>query len=157
MSSYLAVDLHHTQPNKQTPWPESASELYRLSDRRLSAKLVPTFADKGVSRGQRDKSLRSYSLLSVHHTHDWKMFKIVNMSGARCSVVGWGNMLQAAGSRPDEVNFSSYVILTAALGPVVYSASNRKEYQKQKKMFLGSTARPARKAHNLTAICGPIF
>jgi hypothetical protein len=29
------------------PWPESASELYRPSDRRLSAKLVPTFADIG--------------------------------------------------------------------------------------------------------------
>jgi hypothetical protein len=28
-----------------TPWPESASELYRPIDRRLSAKLVPTFAD----------------------------------------------------------------------------------------------------------------
>jgi hypothetical protein len=27
---------------KQTPWPQSTSELYRLSDRRLSAKLVPT-------------------------------------------------------------------------------------------------------------------
>jgi hypothetical protein len=30
---------------KQTPWPESASELYRPSDHRVSAKLVPTFAD----------------------------------------------------------------------------------------------------------------
>jgi hypothetical protein len=30
----------------KTPWPESASELYRPSDRRLSAKLVPTFADR---------------------------------------------------------------------------------------------------------------
>jgi hypothetical protein len=29
------------------PWPESANELYRPSDRRLSAKLVPIFADKG--------------------------------------------------------------------------------------------------------------
>jgi hypothetical protein len=29
----------------KTPWPESASELYRPSDRRLSAKLVLTFAD----------------------------------------------------------------------------------------------------------------
>jgi hypothetical protein len=29
-----------------TPWPQSASELYRPSDRRLLAKLVPTFADK---------------------------------------------------------------------------------------------------------------
>jgi hypothetical protein len=31
----------------QIPWPESASELYRPSDRHLSAKLVPTFVDKG--------------------------------------------------------------------------------------------------------------
>jgi hypothetical protein len=30
-----------------TPWLESASELYRPSDRRMSAKLVPTFADRG--------------------------------------------------------------------------------------------------------------
>jgi hypothetical protein len=35
------------QTNKQTPWSESASELYRPSDRRLSAKWLPTFADKG--------------------------------------------------------------------------------------------------------------
>jgi hypothetical protein len=33
---------------KQTLWPESASELYQPSDRRLSAKLVPTFADGGA-------------------------------------------------------------------------------------------------------------
>jgi hypothetical protein len=32
--------------NEQTSWHESASELYRPSDRRLSAKLVPTFADR---------------------------------------------------------------------------------------------------------------
>jgi hypothetical protein len=32
---------------KETPWSESASELYRPSDRRFSAKWVPTFADKG--------------------------------------------------------------------------------------------------------------
>jgi hypothetical protein len=31
---------------KETPRPESASELYRPSDRRLSAKLVPTIADR---------------------------------------------------------------------------------------------------------------
>jgi hypothetical protein len=30
-----------------TPWPESASELYRPSDRRLSAKSVSTFMDRG--------------------------------------------------------------------------------------------------------------
>jgi coiled-coil domain-containing protein 55 len=32
-----------------TLWAESASKLYQLSDRRLSAKLVPTFADRGVN------------------------------------------------------------------------------------------------------------
>jgi hypothetical protein len=32
---------------KKNPWSESASELYRPSDRRLSAKWLPTFADKG--------------------------------------------------------------------------------------------------------------
>jgi hypothetical protein len=31
---------------KQTPWPESASELYRPSDRRLSTKLVSPSADR---------------------------------------------------------------------------------------------------------------
>jgi hypothetical protein len=35
------------QTQKQTPWPSSASELYRPSDPHLSAKLVPTFADQG--------------------------------------------------------------------------------------------------------------
>jgi hypothetical protein len=30
----------------KTPWSESASELYRLSDRHLSAKWLPTFADR---------------------------------------------------------------------------------------------------------------
>jgi hypothetical protein len=32
---------------KKPPCPESASELYRQSDRRLSPKLAPTFADRG--------------------------------------------------------------------------------------------------------------
>jgi hypothetical protein len=39
--------LYYIQGNKKTLWPESASELYRLSDRSLSAKLVPTSADRG--------------------------------------------------------------------------------------------------------------
>jgi CBS-domain-containing membrane protein len=43
----LRVSDNDKQTNKQTPWSKSASELYRPSDRRLSAKLVPTFADRG--------------------------------------------------------------------------------------------------------------
>jgi hypothetical protein len=48
----------------QTPWPQSASELYRPSSRPLSAKLVPTFADRGVPRVHLGGSLRPYSRLS---------------------------------------------------------------------------------------------
>jgi hypothetical protein len=38
------MQRHHS---KQTPWSESASELYRPSDRRLSGNLVANFADRG--------------------------------------------------------------------------------------------------------------
>jgi hypothetical protein len=48
--------LNQTRTKTQTPWPESESELYRPSDRRLSAKLVSTFADREVSRSQRGGS-----------------------------------------------------------------------------------------------------
>jgi hypothetical protein len=50
-SAYIPEDIK--QIKKQTLWPESSSELYWPSDRRLLAKLLPTFADKGVSRSPR--------------------------------------------------------------------------------------------------------
>jgi hypothetical protein len=51
---------------------------------------------------------------------------------------------------------SIYLIVPAALGPGVHSASNRNEYQKQKiNFFPGSRERPVRRAGNLTAICEP--
>jgi hypothetical protein len=39
-------ECHHVRYNK-SQWPESASELYRPSNRSLSAKLAPTFTDIG--------------------------------------------------------------------------------------------------------------
>jgi CBS-domain-containing membrane protein len=42
----LKLPLDNTK-QKQTPWPESASEQYRPRDRRLLENLVPTFADRG--------------------------------------------------------------------------------------------------------------
>jgi hypothetical protein len=42
---FLSILFSYKQ--QQTAWPESASELYRPSDCRLSAKLVSAFADKG--------------------------------------------------------------------------------------------------------------
>jgi hypothetical protein len=53
---------------KKTPWSESANELHRPSDRRSSAKWLPTFCGLRVPRGQRDGSLRPYSRFSRQDT-----------------------------------------------------------------------------------------
>jgi hypothetical protein len=45
--------------------------------------------------------------------------------------------LLGEGSRPDMVNFSICLILPAALGPGVHSASNRNQCQKQKNNVSG--------------------
>jgi hypothetical protein len=65
---------------------------------------------------------------------------------------------KVADSRPDEVKefFAIYLMLPAALGPGVFSASNRIEYQKHKILFPMSIARPVCTADNLTAIYEPI-
>jgi hypothetical protein len=47
--STVFLDEQTTTTKKQTPWSESASELYRPSNRRLSAKWLPTFAIKGAT------------------------------------------------------------------------------------------------------------
>jgi hypothetical protein len=43
----LNSSFSHSIIKKKTPWSESASELYLPSDRRLSAKGLPTFVDRG--------------------------------------------------------------------------------------------------------------
>jgi hypothetical protein len=47
---YKALNASKTE---QTQWLESARDLYRASDRSLSAKLVLFFEDTGVSHSQR--------------------------------------------------------------------------------------------------------
>jgi hypothetical protein len=49
--------------------------------------------------------------------------------------------------------FSIELILSGALGPEVYSASNRNEYQKKK--ILGNKAWPVRKTDKFTVFCEP--
>jgi hypothetical protein len=56
--------LHSEVWHKGNPKSESASELYRPRDRRLLAKFMPTFADRGVSSSKRGWSPRPYSRLS---------------------------------------------------------------------------------------------
>jgi hypothetical protein len=58
---------------------------------------------------------------------------------------GWGEWIS-----------SVYLILPAALGPAVYSACNRNEYQKQGNNVPGRKARPVRRADSLATICEPI-
>jgi hypothetical protein len=52
---YIYIYIYITK-NKRTHWAEFASEVCGPSDRSLSAKLVPTFANKGVSCSQRGGS-----------------------------------------------------------------------------------------------------
>jgi hypothetical protein len=59
---------------KKTPWPESADEVYRLSDRGLSTKLMPIFTDGGVSRSQRVGS--PTAVISIFYTTNQKSEKI---------------------------------------------------------------------------------
>jgi hypothetical protein len=79
---------NNKQRNKQTPWSESASELHRPSERRLSAEWLPTFEDRGCHMvsvtdpygrilGFLDRS-RYFSikqLLSCTHEAGWTPFQ----------------------------------------------------------------------------------
>jgi hypothetical protein len=81
--------LHNNNNNNNnTPWPQFASELYRSSDRLLSAKLVPTFADRkcrvvsttdpyGRILGflDRNRYFSSKLLLSCIHEAEWTSFQ----------------------------------------------------------------------------------
>jgi hypothetical protein len=59
--SLLSYHQYYVKPNNNNNNNSMAlvcERLYRQSDRHLSAKLVPTSADRGVLRGQRGGSLR---------------------------------------------------------------------------------------------------
>jgi hypothetical protein len=60
--------------NKHTPWPESESELHLPRDRRLSAKSMPTFADRSVSRGQRGGF--PTAVISIFYTKPLLFFQV---------------------------------------------------------------------------------
>jgi hypothetical protein len=47
LSLVSTIEELKQKKKKKTPWSQSASELYRPSDRRLSAKWLPTLADRG--------------------------------------------------------------------------------------------------------------
>jgi hypothetical protein len=51
MLSMQAVVLENDTSKKKTPWPESASELYRTRDCCFLVKLVPSFVGRGCHVG----------------------------------------------------------------------------------------------------------
>jgi hypothetical protein len=55
-SRFVIVFTNRTKKKNNLRGLQSASELYRLIDRHLSTNLVPTFGDRGMSRGQRGGS-----------------------------------------------------------------------------------------------------
>jgi hypothetical protein len=112
-----------------TPWPECESELYRPNHHCLSAKLVLTFADRGMSLSQHDGTLRPHFRFSRPEP-----LLFLSSSNSRGSVVVKALSYKPEGCRFDTRwgNFSICLILPDALGPGFYSVSNRNEYQKHK-------------------------
>jgi hypothetical protein len=90
---------------KQTPWPESRSELYRPSDGRLSAKLVPTFADRGVPRSQRGRSptavISGFLDRSSYFFLSSSSIVLTRLSRPRSGPTTSQNILQRQESNPD--------------------------------------------------------
>jgi hypothetical protein len=85
---------------------------------------------------QRDKTLYYYVVL------EWNIDLSPSSQHLECTHIRlrhYATSQRVAGSRPNEVNVYIYLILLPTLGPGVYSACNRKEYQNIKIiMFLGS-------------------
>jgi hypothetical protein len=83
-SSTSGTWINSDSCSSKTPLSEFASELNRPSDRRLSAKWLPTFCGYMVPRGQRDgpysrfsrqEPLLFYQLLSCNHEAEWTPFQ----------------------------------------------------------------------------------
>jgi hypothetical protein len=76
-----ANTIYDKYVKKKPPWPKSASELYRPSDRRLSAKLVPAFADRRMSRSQRGVS--PTAVISVFRPEPLLFFQVATQLYSR--------------------------------------------------------------------------
>jgi hypothetical protein len=90
--------------------------------------------------------MKTLPTFTLGHLYQW-----------RHAVAYYATSRKVAVSRPDEVNgfLKIYLILPAALGPGVHSASNRNEYRKQKNNVSWRRAWPVRGADNLIAIWEP--
>jgi hypothetical protein len=75
--------------NQLTLWPESASEVYRPSDRRLSAKSLPFFADRMCYVISTTDPLRPYSRIfrpePLHFLSSNSSIVLTRLSGHRSS------------------------------------------------------------------------
>jgi hypothetical protein len=72
--------------------------------------------------------------------------------GARGRVIGWGTMLQVAGSGPDEVNFFNW---PNPSNRTMALESTQPLTEMSTRNLPGGNGRPVRKADNITGICEP--
>jgi hypothetical protein len=80
-------------------------------------------------------------------------------TGWSCNITG-SVVVKALCYKPKDRGFETrwgeLLCFQFSIDPGVYSASDRNAYQKQKNnVFVGSRARPVRRADNLTSICDP--
>jgi hypothetical protein len=130
------------QKTKQTPWPEYARELYRPSDRHLSAKLVPTFADRGCHAvSATDPYGRVLGFLDQSR---YFFFQVAPQlySQVRMDLAPDQLLLRSDRARNR----------TRTSGSIARNSDTHNI-----KMFLGSKVRPVHRADKLAAICEPII
>jgi hypothetical protein len=104
-SQVLPWHEHITQ-KKGTPWPESAIEVFRPSGRSLSAKLVPTFAIREVSRSLRAVDPYGCNLEFLDRNRYFffsssSSVVLTGLSGRRSRLTTSQNIWQSRESNPD--------------------------------------------------------
>jgi hypothetical protein len=151
---YAHTDISHTIPRKITPRPKLARELHWPRDRRWSAKLVPSFADRGYRVvSATDPHGRIFTFLDRDpdgiiwekcgvETFPARLWRVLWIWIFQFHRLRYGNVVveyvcykqegRGFETRWGEWIFSIYLILSAVLDLKVYSTSNRNEYQKQK-------------------------
>jgi hypothetical protein len=99
-AEYHERTKNKTKKKTQTPWSESASELYRLSDRRLSASLVPIFA--GVAQSARRIPYgRNLGFLDRSRYFFFQVATLTRLSGPRSRPTISQKMWKRRESKPD--------------------------------------------------------
>jgi hypothetical protein len=134
---------YQTTKNKTNLWPEYASELYLKSDSRLSAKLVPTLADRGFHVVRVPDPYGS--ILGFLDRSRYFFFKVASQVYSRV----WVDPV------PDPLLRKSHSARNRTRTSGSIARNSEMSITSIKIMFLGIKVQPVLMADNL-AICEPI-